>query len=411
MTTLKRKTGTTLALLLAGAALASCMAHGQGRKLDPRVYVNYTPYNEAFYRELTTGRVNLRDGRGSYRNVVSGQVFGSDGTLIECIANRRLDNKLLWIEKSSTRWSLVKARAGVRLAWEKRGLDKTYASKFYDPETGEFSTEVWRNGAYVRANPGVIQDTWPRALADACPGLKLPAHIRVNEKQTSLRMDELRRQDPDAPIRHFPGSHLTSPGRTGLGRSGGRPTTTKEEVRRFLIEQVGKVVTSASGAGYVFGRAGGGNEVWRLAEDGSIAQVGQVREEGDWIIVEVPGQPVLRYPIGYPVPVLPTGHRHAAFQLTDHLIGSGEPHPLPFMGQAYADSRFLFTGSGVLTVVDRQGELAAGEGFEGTWRWTQGRLEVRIAGDAKARSVAWRDLATELGVTPSVWTPSTPDRH
>lgn len=423
MTTLKHKTGRVLALVLAGAALASCTAHGQGRRLDPQVYVNYTPYSEAFYRELMTGRVNLYEGLGSYRNVVSGQVYASDGTLVECSARRRGDGKLHWLDQSSTRWSIVKRRAGALIEWDKRGGHKGYASKFYDPESGGFTTEILLNGAHVRSNPGVIQDTWPRLLADACPGLKLPAHIRINEKQTSQRMDELRRQDPDAPIRHFPGSHLTAPGRTGLGASRGAPTTTKEEVLSFVKAQNGNIVLSASEAGYVLvaGRALAEDgvwtdEVWRLDDMGTLAAYGVLRTESDaggqeWVIAESPGYPEFRYPIGYPFPLLPTGHRHPAFQLSDHLIGSGKPHPLHFMGAAYADSRFVFTGNGLLSVVDRQGELAAGEGFEGTWRWTQGRLEVRIAGDGQARSIAWQDLAAELGLTPSVWTPSTPDRH
>ena len=108
MTRLKQGTRKVLALVLAGAALASCTAHGQGRKLDPKVYVNYTPYGEAFYRELMAGRVNLYEGLGSYRNVVSGQVFASDGTLIECVGYRRGDRKLHWLDQSSTRWSIVK---------------------------------------------------------------------------------------------------------------------------------------------------------------------------------------------------------------------------------------------------------------------------------------------------------------
>ena len=271
-----------LALLLAGAALASCAAHGLGKGPDPRVYVNYTPYNEAFYRELMTGRVHVYAARaGKLRNVVAGRGFGSDGTLFECFPAYR-DNKRFWIWKETARWSLVKQRSGVRTERHRADGHKGYTSEFYDPETGGFTFESLKQGRWVRTHPGVIQDTWPRALANAnaCPILKRRAQFRINEKQTSLRMDELRRQDPDAPIRHFPGSHLTAPGRTGLGASRGMPTTTPEEVRRFLIAQVGNVVTSASGDGYVFSGAGGSNEVWRLADDGGIAQVGQVREEG-----------------------------------------------------------------------------------------------------------------------------------
>ena len=412
MTTIRQQTGRALALVLAGAALSSCMAHGQGRKLDPEIYVNYTPYSEAFYRELMTGRVNLYAPRaGKWRNVVHGQIFASDGSLIECRPGR-VDGKLFWIWVESDRWSVTKRREGARVEYHRadghKGY-KRYASKFYDPETGSFASEYLKERRWYRGTPGVIQDSWPRVLADGCPNLKPPAHIRINEKQTSPRLDELRRQDPDAPIRNFPGSHLTAPGRTGLGASRGRPTTTAEEVRRFLLEQTGNVVTSPAGVGHVFSYAGEGNEVWRLAEDGGIAQVGQVREEGDWLIVEVPGQRVLRYPVGYPVPVLPTGHRHAAFQLTDAFLARPYPRELPFMGEAYADKRFVFHPKGKFSVVDDAGNLVEGPHFAGSWRWTRGRLEMTVRNDpAGPRSIGWRELAEHLGKTPAVWKPASP---
>ena len=423
----KARTARVLALLLAGAALASCMAHGQGRELDPKIYASFMPYSEAFYRQLMTGRVNLFAGTGRFRNVVQGQVFASDGTLMECSARRRLDNKLQWIGQSSTHWSLVKGGLGARIEWNYGGGLKKHAGKLYDPETGDFRTEVFRGsqldsnpgqwrGSYFLSGPGQIQDSWPRALADACPGLKLPAHIQINEKQTSLRMDELRRQDPAAPIRHFPGSRMTAPGRTGLAASGGRPTTTRDEVSAFLHAQEGHVVTSPFGLGYVLVLAVGGSthEIWSLANDGTIRAFGEVVEEGDWIAFKIPGDPdferhfsgaAYRYPVGYPFAFLPTGHRHAAFQLTDELVGKGEPVALSWMGERYADHRFLFHDR-TLTVV------APGETYlTGRWRWTKGHLQVWVDGEEQhAGSIAWRDLARELGVTPTVWTPDTPDR-
>ena len=416
----------TLALILTGAALASCMAHGQGRKLDPKIYASFSPYSEAFYRQLMTGRVNLFAGSGRFRNVVQGQVFAADGTLIECSARRRLDNRLHWIGQSSTRWSLVKRGFGARIVWNYGGGLKKYAGKLYDPETGDFSTEVFRGskldsnpdqwwGSYL-SNPGQIQDTWPRALADACPGLKLPTHIQINEKQTSLKFDLLRRQDPDAPIRHFPGSHMTAPGRTGLGASGGRPTTTRDEVWTFMRAQEGHVITSPFGLGYVLvlSVSGSPHEIWSLANDGTISASGEVIEDGDWITFKISGDPdferhfsgaAYRYPVGYPFAFLPTGHRHAAWQLTDELIAKGEPVALPWMGARYADHRFLFHDK-TLTVV------APGETYlTGRWRWTKGQLQVWVDGEEQhAGSIAWRDLARELGVSPTVWTPGTPDR-
>ena len=404
MTTSKQRTGRALALVIAGAALSSCMAHGQGSRLDPKIYVNYSPYGETFYRELMTGRVNVFAGLGRFNNVVAGQIFGSDGTVIECSGRLRLDNKLHWISQTSTRWSLVNRRSGIRIEWDYGGGRKLYASKFYDPATGAFNTEILTDGRWMVSNPGQIQDSWPRALAGVCPGLKLPAHIRINEEQTSLKMDELRRQDPGAPIRNFPGSHLTSPGRTGLGASRGRPTTTRKEAWNWLQSQEGYVVASPRGDGYVFVLDGGRNEVWRLGDDGGVAKVGRLRDDGDWIFIEIPGQPVFKYPVGYPMPVLPTGHRHAAWRLTDKLIARAEPVPLSWMGERYDGHRFLFHDK-TLTIV------GPGETYlEGRWRWVKGRLEVTVGGDERNPvSIGWRDLARELGVRPAVWTPSTPN--
>ncbi|MCY3745223.1 MAG: hypothetical protein OXH05_03240 [Acidobacteria bacterium] len=401
-----------VSMALAGLALASCVAHGESGRIDPAIRVNYTPYSMDFYRKLMTGRVDVFEGLGRFRNVVQGQVFASDGTVIECSGRRRLDNKIHWVAQTSTRWKIVTQRSGARIEWDYGGDHKRYASKFYDPETGGFDTEILTDNQWIVTNPGQIQDSWPRALADACPGLKLPTHIRINEKQISLRMNELRRQDPDAPIRNFPGSHLTGPGRTGLAASGGRPTTSKKEVWAFLNSQEGNVMRGPRGHGRVFVRGAERSkrhDVWGLKDDGTLAWIADMveyEEAGhEWLSWEFDDKSVARYRMGDPLPYLPTGHRHATFQLTDELIGKGEPVPLPWMGARYADHRFLFHDK-TLTVV------APGETYlVGRWRWTKGQLQVWVDGEEQhAGSVAWRDLARELGVTPTVWTPDTPDR-
>ncbi len=408
MTTLRQRTGRALALVLAGAALASCTAHGLGKGRDPRVYVNYTPYSEAFYRELMTGRVHLYAARaGKLRNVVGGRFFASDGALFECFPARG-DNKLFWIWKENARWSLVKQRSGVRIERHRADGHKGYRSEFYDPETGSFTSEYLKKDRWLRTHPGVIQDSWPRALANAnaCPILKRRAQFRINEKQTSLKMDELRRQDPEAPIRNFPGSHLRAPGTTGLGASRGAPTTTAEEVDAYLLAQEGNILKSPAGNGFVYVRSEGIGEFWAVGEDGAekefVLPVGS--PDGKKITARMGGRDVV-YMVGYPFPFRPTGHRHPAFQLTDELIARAELLPLPWMGERYEGYRFLFHDK-TLTVV------APGETYlEGRWRWTKGYLQVWLDGEEQhAGSIARRDLARELGVTPTVWTPFTPDK-
>ena len=416
MKAFKFRFGPSLTLILAGAVLASCVAHGQSAKLDPKIHPNKTPYSADFYQELLSGRVNVMDGpRPRYRNVVSGFVFGADGTVYECSPRRRLDGKLFWLASDAVRWSTYRKASGGALIWQLDPKQRNYSAKFYDPKTGGLSTEVWWQDANVLVGSGQIQDTWPRALADACPGLEIPAHIRINEKQTSLRMDELRRQDPDAPIRNFPGSHLTAPGRTGLGASGGRPTTTKAEVEAFLEAQHGNVLIGNKRIGLTYVRAGNREELWRIGNwnmtDGFWDIVRTTDAAGEWIEIHDGPRVRIRYPIGYPFHFLPTGHRHPAFQLTDALLASPDPRALPHMGEAWADRRFVFHPKGKFSVVDQAGELVEGPHFDGTWMWTRGRLEMTVRDDpAGPRSIGWRELASDLDMQPAVWTQYTPDR-
>ena len=232
----------------------------------------------------------------------------------------------------------------------------------------------------------------------------------VNEKQTSRNLEELRRQDPEAALRNFPGSQHTGPGRTGLAASGGKPTTTPEEIEAFMWGQEGNVLLSSLGNGYVFTEGWAANtEIWKVGQDGDIESFGRISLKTDasgqeWVLSHVPGVGTLYYPVGYPVPLMSTGHRYPAWQLTDELIGRAEPVPLPWMGERYEGYRFLFHDK-TLTIVG-----AGHEYFTGRWRWTKGRLQVTVDGEEQhARSIDWRDLARDLGVTPTMWTPETPN--
>ena len=405
-----------LAVVLAGLLLASCVAHGQSSRIDPKVYRNYTPYSVAFYEALLTDRVWVFEGNPDRTNsVMRALVFGGNGRLFRCFRN--------WASPRSKRlrWS-VEWRAGATLRYENWGPKLRYAPFFYDPETGLANVEIFRADesgrlTWDRVARGWIQNTLPRAFAGACPGLADAAAVKINEKQTSKKFDELRRQDPEAPIRHFPGSHLVGPGRTGLAASRLGSTTTKEEVWTFLDAQEGNVLLSPDGWGRIFVRGPGDrHEVWGLKDNGELAWVaGLISFEeggGGWLGWELEGKIVARHPMGYPFPYLPTGHRHAAFQLTDKLIGWPDPRSLPFMGEAYADRRFVFHAEGKFSVVDEAGNLVEGPHFEGGWRWTQGRLEITVTDDpAGARSIGWRELADQVGMKPRVWTLSTPDRY
>ena len=58
---------------------------------------------------------------------------------------------------------------------------------------------------------GWVQESWPRVAVAWCPD-RVPAGMPINERQTAKSLDDMRKQDPDAPIRHFMGVPGTSLG-------------------------------------------------------------------------------------------------------------------------------------------------------------------------------------------------------
>ena len=46
---------------------------------------------------------------------------------------------------------------------------------------------------------GWLQESWPKSMAELCPGLA--AGVPVDERQTGTTLGDLRRQTPDAPLR------------------------------------------------------------------------------------------------------------------------------------------------------------------------------------------------------------------
>ena len=410
-----------LAAMLA-VVLTACAAQGQ-RGPEPvlpeiadrphwRVFRSHSSHNAAFFRNLRFGRAFVYEQPGTSNSVV-GEFVRDDGRRFLCI--RRKGHKkyvVIWSELSFETHS-TGATDAVKTAGR-----AGHSLIFYEPKSGTLRSEYLalhddpHKRHWVQFRSGWVQDTWPRALADACPVLvdELPAGMSINEKQTSRKLDELRRQDPDAAIRNFPGSQHTGPGRTGLAASGGKPTTTRKEIEKWMRAQEGNVLLSSLGNGYVFSEGWTPTtQIWKIGHDGHVVSFGRITRKTDasgqeWSISEVSGVGTLYYPIGYPLPLISSGHRYPAWQLTDALIGGGEPVALPWMGERYADYRFLFHDK-TLTVIG-PGE----QYFTGRWRWTRGRLQVTVDGDEEhAQSIAWRDLAEDLGLELRMWTAATPN--
>ena len=398
----------SLAMVAAGLLLASCVAHGGQVNLSSE-YKNYTPYDMSFYRQFLTDRAwvfHNQDNR-EYHNIPHGVIFHADGVVSRCIAKGTGPD---WVSDVPQRWSVSWDNHGALVKYETRGKNPGYARFFYDPETGAMDVEILREVKdgiiWTRPDAGWVQDSWPRVLADACPDLPLPSRMAVNEKQTSHKLDEMREQDPSAPIRHFPGSDLTAPGRTGLAASNGGATTTKDAVLAYLHAQEGNILIQYQGAGRVFVRGPGKeHELWRLhMTDPDKPDFSRVMREvsdasGDWIDIvnRRTGKITRRYPMGYPFPYLPTGYRHAAFLLTDALIESGEPVVLPWMPKEWKD--FAFRADGKVLARRANG----GPDRLAPWRWTKARLWVQTGDNREAPG--WEEVAEQLGMTkPKLWT-------
>ena len=84
-------------------------------------------------------------------------------------------------------------------------------------------------------------------------------------------------------------------------------------------------------------------------------------------------------------------------QITDAFLA--HPRSLAFMGEAYAEKRFVFHPEGRFSVVDEAGNLVEGPHFDGVWRWTKGHLEMTVRDD-RSYSINWRELAVD---PPKMW--------
>ncbi len=410
---------TALATAGAGLLLASCVAHGAGETVPPQG--NFTSHDKAFFEDLLRdsvwifGRPNVRIYGKRYSNVPHVRLFRGDGRSFECVGRWVKGGKLHWVERNPSHWFIEWGGSGAALGIDRRQRKPGFQRMFYDQETGATSSEIYsydktENRIWFRIRNGWVQDSLPRSLADGCPGLAAarPAGMRINEKQTAHLLDELRRQDPDAPVRNFPRSQHKAPGRTGLGASGGKPTTTKAEVEAYLEAQNGNIMVGGSkGAGYTYVRSGGREEFWRVQTANTTRMYFDVvRSEDGRMIWFGKYDYVFGYPFGY----LPTGHRHPAFQLTDEFLARPYPRSLEFMGEAYADKRFVFHPEGKFSVVDEAGNLVPGPHFDGTWRWTRGELEMTVRDDpAGPRSIEWWELASDLDLQPKIWSRLTPN--
>ncbi len=280
---------------------------------------------------------------------------------------------------------------------------------FYESISGQLHRENWdrQQGRWVVTHhPGWVQDGLPRAIKDACRHLKYPSYLTINEKQTSLRFRELRAQDPDAPIRNFPGSELRALGAVGTPMAEGRPPmVVRNRLKDFLEAHNGKLLRSIRDkvhhALMLQGGSGGHYEVWRLKPDSyEIEDVGHLVWSPDFeeIVVRFETLDVrLGFRLGGVFPLVPTGRRHAPTLLMDWLVAREGHVALPFVDNENIDFRFHADGRVEASRRDGSGPVP------GTWRWSRGELVVQLEGIDSFTRYPWRELARHVGWTVPAW--------
>ena len=380
---------------------AADAAWGQGGE------ANLSSHSAAFFEGLLAGRVWVLERPNSSlaadRGAVWAHYHATDGTLLACA---HLGGGHAGAE---ARWRVVPSRKYRALynyyevgTEPDPGRRHGHVPIFHDPGTGALHNEaLGSDGRWAVASRGWVQESWPAAMKAACPGLKLPAGLPVNGRQTATAFAAMMAQDPDAAVRNAPGSHLRGPGATGIAAADGRPTLAASDLARFLAENDGFVLTDTAGARHVLVLGAEGDELWLLDGDGGIVDTGILvpgsspvpAAGGAEIAVHYERLPVRpRYRIGGALPFLPTGERFAAMRITDRMVAKGTPVALPFPGAGSVSVRLH--GGGTLAA-----DAGDGKPVPGTWRWSRGELVVALEGEAGEARIPWRALADQSSRT------------
>ena len=388
-----------LSLAAAAMAAASLAAGGAAAQTAP-AGPNYSSHAAAFFTGLLEGRVWILErpnaSRAGDRDIVWAHYHVPDGTLLACAHLGGAH------APGTARWRVVPSREFRALynylepdMEPDPGQRRGHSPIFHDPATGALHNEALEpaSGAWAVASRGWVQESWPQAMKDACPDLALPAGLPVNEKQTSAVFHEMMAQDPDAPVRGFPGSELRGPGATGIAAANGLPVLPASALKRFLADNDGRVLVDTAGARHVLVLGRDRDELWLLDRQGAIADTGHLvpAAGGAEIALQYERLPLRpRYRVGDALPLLPTGERFAAMRLTDWLAARSEPVSLPFMDRAAVAYRFM--ADGTLTA-----QLEDGGNSAGAWRWSRGELIVTLDGASAANSYPWRALVGHVG--------------
>ena len=167
-----------LSLALAAMMATGLMADSAAAQAAP-ASPNYSSHAAGFFTGLLEGRVWILERpnsrRAGDRNTVWAHYHGPDGTVRACA---HLGGAYA---PGTARWRVVPSREFRALYnFSETGVEpdpgqrRGHTPIFYDPATGVLHNEALgaASGVWAVASRGWVQESWPRAMKDACPDLR-----------------------------------------------------------------------------------------------------------------------------------------------------------------------------------------------------------------------------------------------
>lgn len=345
---------------------------------------NVSSHQPEFFRALLSHRVWI--------SVTYGHpwatYFAPDGTVKECRYNASTDAYDTSTPGMTWRIGTPYNRSNLELSWPTdQGVRHSRSVIIYNGETGRFHSEQTRHRnpaphQWFISRNGWLQEGWPAAMSDLCPGLELPPDLAVVAEQDSPDFASIEKNA--TPLTRFPGWEFSYPGATGLADSAGAPTMTAEEIAEYRRKSHGMIWRNTRGARLVgVPRPGNLWELWELDDDDDVTDIISVTP------VTLDGKALMRFEwqnselsvhlrVGYPMPAAPTGELHPAFAMMRDLAAAGTP--ITVDGDRYSL---------------KPGGKAEGTGGAGQWWLSGGEVHIEIAG--ASHSWPWRTFAAKTG--------------
>ena len=373
-------------LIVAATALPSACFASDAPGL-PRLPINISSHSGKFFESLLGGRVWVFSWQGAPAAIH----FTREHRAFECRSGRSGTSSARPFRRMEWRIGTPGNQTSLQLTEHgPGGQNATYAMvMIYDPRTGGLHAEQYSGDSRKwRVNrDGWIQGRWPAALRGVCSPPSLPPDLPINENQTSLGWNDLKRTA--SPIRNHPGSEYSYIGATGLGASSGQPTMSLQQVENYERRMHGVIGATHFDRRFVFLQTPGGNQVWLLDDRDDVIEVGAV--------VPVPGRdinvirwrgsfPDYSYRVRFPIPVRPTPRRHPAFQMMLEQFASKRPVTLGHPGSK--PTAFVFHPSGELR----------SENGTGAWWISEGEIKMKF--NDRTIGYPWRDFARVAGWKP-----------